>query len=309
LQRQVAAQKVIRMNLVSGSKSRKLAVLADVHGNLPALQAVLSMLDALLLDGILVAGDMAGGPHTSETIHLLRERNCIMIRGNGENNHLRYEKGLAPQSWWNSRQFALLRWSHRRLSPGLLTFFEQLPEQRVIHLDGTDPIRMVHGSPRDPAEGLSPDEEPQALQAALAQTPEPVLICGHTHIPWRWIYNGKLVFNPGAVCGALNGDVRAQYALLEWREGRWQLEHHAVPYDIERLRRDFEESGLLAEGGHLARAFLLSCETGVDVALGLLQYANRLAKGTGCGDYDVISDEIWEQAGSTFPWDNYEQKR
>jgi hypothetical protein len=180
-----------------------------------------------------------------------------------------------------------------------------LPEQRVIELPGTTPIRVVHGSPRDPVEGLHPDE-PEALDRALANTLEPVLVCGHSHLPWKLERDGKLALNPGAVCGALNGDTRAQYAILTWQHRRWQAEHRAARYDLGQIRAAFRDSGLLEEGGPLARAFLLSIETGQNVGEEWLAYAYSAAANVGFKDCDVVPDAIWEQAATTFEWDKYE---
>jgi len=167
---------------------------------------------------------------------------------------------------------------------------------------------MVHGSPGDPYAGIDPEHEPESLEHVLAQTAEAVLVCGHTHIPWVRRWNGKLALNPGSVCGGLNGDPRAQYALLTWDSGSgggWQAELRSVAYDHARVREAFEQSGLLEEGGALARAFLLSMETGANVAQDLVDYAYGLAYQAGYLDCETVPDAIWEKAGSTFPWEHY----
>jgi len=284
----------------------RLAVLADVHGNLPALEAVLDDIHRHTVEGIIVAGDHIALPHANETIRLLRSLGSWMIRGNSDDNLLRYDAGDAPKAWRTSRQFGLLRWAHRHLNKDLMEYLKSLPEQRVIEMAGAAPIRVVHGSPRDPSEGLSPDWDLPTLDLALAQTQELVLICGHTHIPWKFERDGKLALNPGAVCGPLNGDTRAQYAIMTWQDDRWQVKHCAVPYDLNRMRTIFQESGLLEEGGALARAFLLSIETGQNVGEDWFSFTYRLTAETGFRNCDVVPDAIWEQAATTFDWDKYE---
>ena len=170
-------------------------------------------------------------------------------------------------------------------------------------MPGTATIRVVHGSPCDPYEGISPDLEPAGLARALAETSEAVLVCGHTHIPWNVERNGRLALNPGAVCGPLNGDARAQYALLTWQGRRWHTEHRAVPYDLARVRTGFVESGLLDQGGPLARAFLLSIETGTNVGMDWLEHAFRMAAEAGYRDCQVVPDDIWDRAALTFDWE------
>lgn len=280
----------------------RLAIVADVHANLPALQAVLADAQGCVVDGYLVAGDLFAGPHPDECLRLLQALGALMIRGNSDINQLRYAAGAAPPSWETAHQWALVRWNHARIAPATRAAVAALPEQRAVAFPGTAPIRMVHGSPRNPFEGLDPDDAPEVLDLALASVAEPVLICGHTHVAWQVGRDGRLVLNPGAVCGPLNGDVRAQYALLEWRTDRWYGELRAVPYDLSLVRRAFEESGLLDEGGPLARAFLLSIETARNVGDDFLQHAFRVAAEHGHTDCETVPDEIWDRAVAEFDW-------
>jgi putative phosphoesterase len=284
----------------------RLAVMSDVHGNLPALEAVLEDMQPFEPDAILVAGDFIGGPAPVKTIHLLRSLNSWMIRGNSDTGLVRYGLGDAPDAHHTHRQFALLRWAHRHVDQETFEFIRSLPEQRVVEIDGTAPVCLVHGSPRNPSESIFPDRDPATLDLALAQTSEPVLVCGHTHIPWKVTRDDRLALNPGAVCGPLNGEVCAQYALLTWRAGRWQAEHRAVSYDLEQIRTSFRESGLLEEGGALARSFLLSIETGQNIADDFLSHAYGLAARAGFEDCYAVPDAAWEQATATFDWDRYE---
>ena len=281
-----------------------LAVLSDIHGNLPALEAVLQDLQSWDISGIIVAGDFIGGPQPIETIRRLRSLDAWMIRGNSDDNLLRYGNGLAPQAWYSSHQFALLRWAHRHIDKDAFEFLQSLPQQRVVHMPGTEAIRVVHGSPRNPYESIFPDREPITLDVALAQVDEPVFVCGHTHSPWTVKRHGRLALNPGAVCGPLNGYVGAQYALLTWQDSHWQVDHRAVDYDLEQIRVAFRESGLLDEGGALARSFLRSIETGQNRADWFLSYAYGLAAEAGHKGCSVVPDEIWERAAATFDWES-----
>ena len=160
---------------------------------------------------------------------------------------------------------------------------------------------MVHGSPRSPYEQIFLDDPP-TLERALAATPEPVLVCGHTHRPWAFRRDGKLAFNPGAVCGPLDGFIGAQYAILSWQSGGWQVQHRSVRYDMAAVRRGFEASGLLAASGALGRAFLLSIESGHDVARDFLDAAYLLARQAGCAQEKQVPDQIWDRLEATFDW-------
>ncbi len=279
----------------------RLAVLSDIHGNLPALQAVLEDASRQAVDRFIQAGDYTGGPQAPECSKLQRSLPGWMIRGNGELNLRRYEQGEAPAAWKTDRQFSLLRWDHARLSRAELDFLYALPEQMVVRIEGAAPIRVVHGSPRSPYEQIF-IEDTTVLDGALADTKEAVLIFGHTHRAWSIRKNGQLAFNPGAVCGPLDGFAGAEYAILSWQEKGWQVEHRAIHYDLAAVRSAFEDSGLLAPSGALGRAFLLSIECGQDVARNFLDYAYRLAEQAGCANQRNVPDEIWERAETAFDW-------
>jgi len=280
----------------------QLAILSDIHGNLPALEAVLADMNAYELDGIVVAGDLVGGPQSMETIRRLRDLGCWLIRGNSEGYALSFYEGDGPDYWRTSRQWASMRWSTRQLDHETLIFLRSLPEQLVIRLPGTTPIRVVHGSPRNPSELLFPDRDPGSLEKALAAIAEQVLVCGHSHRPWSVQQNGQLALNPGAVCAPLNGKIGAQYALLTWQGASWRVSHQMVDYDLELVRRAYRNSGLLTAGGALARSFLLTIETGRDVASDFLSYAYQLAAEAGYPGCQVVPNGIWEQAAVTYRW-------
>ena len=251
----------------------RLAVLADIHGNLPALDAVLKDLRQFHVGGMIVAGDMVAGPNSVEVLQRLMELDAWMVRGNNENYLLRFDSGKAPDWWFTAHQWAFIRWVYQHMDEQTLGIIRALPEQRVITPPGKDPIRVVHGSPRDPNEHLYPGYEGYALETARGQTSEPVLVCGHTHIPWQERKDGCLAFNPGAVSGPLNGHTGAQYAILEWQIDRWELAFRCVDYDLALVRKAFQETGLLEEAGAFARAYLLDVQNGTNMTMKFLSHA------------------------------------
>ena len=299
----------------------RLAIVADVHGNLPALEAVLADAEQRQVDRILVAGDTVDGPCPLETLQALLARRSWMIRGNREKYLLAYDRGDAPPTWYSGGQYASLRWLYRRLDREVLDFMASLPEQGTYAPEGATAIRVVHGAPQGVSALLLPDRSPEllglfdqvgltslgyrhvTLDEAFAETDQPVLICGHSHIAWQQPYDGRLVLNPGSVGAPLNGDPRAQYALLTWQDDRWQVEHRAIAYDLERIRAAYQESGLLAEGGAFARAWLQTIETAHNVSGWLVAHVARVAAGAGFEDWDSIPAVIWSQAETTFDWE------
>jgi putative phosphoesterase len=281
----------------------RLAVIADIHGNLPALESVLGEINTLGVDGLLVAGDMTCGPNSAAVLKRLQAENAWMVLGNNEQYLLRFDSGLAPAWWHTSHQWALNRWVYQNIDQASLDVLHSLPEQRVIDLPGTTPIRMFHGSLHSSSEMLDPNLHPEPLKDAFDGTSEAVLVCGHTHLPWHERRDGRLAFNPGAVTFPCNGDVNAQYAILTWNGPGWEVEFHSAEYDHSLVRKAFIESGLLQEGGPLTLGFLLSIETGSDVSMDFLRHAYRMAAESGHPDCEYVPDDIWEAAAESFDWE------
>ena len=280
----------------------RLAVLADIHGNVPALEAVLADMAGEGVDKIIIAGDLVCGPQPEETRRLLQSLNCQLIRGNGDTYLLRFEDGDAPDYWSTSKAFSTIRWHYEKSSPETLVFLQSLPEQRRIAHGNCPAIRVVHGSPRHPTEDLHPQWDPALLESTLAAMAEVVLVCGHTHQPWKAKVNGRLALNPGAVSAPLNGEVGAQYALLTWSGRDWQVEHRLVAYDLERIRKIYSESGMLEVGGAFSRGWLCSIENGRDWVNPFLNYARMMADQAGYANSEFVPDPIWDQAAATFDW-------
>jgi len=300
----------------------RIALIADIHGNLTALEAVLDDLRPLHPNLLVVAGDMVNGPQPQAVLDTLLAEDAVMLRGNHEN----YTLDLArdPKRNGRSKQWQAMRWSFHGLREGTLDLLRDLPEQRVIAGNGTHPVRVVHGSPASDRETLIPDRDPdiadtfrragllawgsdpKPLVRALAGVRQPVMVCAHSHLQWQQQEGGCLVLNPGSAGMTTDGDPRAAYAILEWcagngTSGEWRVEHRRVDYDLVGLRRICETNGYLAEGGAFARACLHASETGQNVALRLIRYTNRRAHEMGFGE--AVPDDVWDAMIAEFDWE------
>jgi predicted phosphodiesterase len=305
----------------------RLAILADIHGNLPALRAVLEDVRQQEAERVVVAGDFSDGPGAPEVIRLLRSLDGWMIRGNREDYFLAYHTGQAPETWRAGKQWAGFRWMYRRLDEETLDLIASLPEQRVLTVDGTDPIRVVHGAPQGASTLLVPLGNAAALeryrQANLlaiydAQVPldeawagvgEPVLICAHSHIPWVQEQDHRIALNPGSVGAPINGDPRAQYGLLTWQEGRWRADLRAVAYDVAQARAAYHDSGVLEAGGAMVRAFLCCVETGQNVPGRFILHVRQSAAAAGYAKMGDAPDALWDEAAATFDWEEAAKER
>lgn len=200
----------------------RIGVLADVHGNLPALEAILA--DAGPVDGWLVAGDLAGHlPFVDEVVDVIAGLQAACVLGN--HDHALLEGLDIPGS--RSGTIAI-REQRSRVRPATRAFLASLPPTRELQLDATG-VMLVHGSPRDPLEerldGLDDD-----LRAHLRGR---LLVTGHSHR--QASEPGYL--NPGTAGLPSDGDLRSAYALLDAGSGEVELKR--VAYDptpcIERL--------------------------------------------------------------------------
>jgi len=283
-------------------KPLTVAILADIHGLLPALQAVVQDLAAYAPDEIIVAGDFLGGPQPLEVWSKLQSIKCRFILGNGETYMLRMRHGSAPDAWWSYRQFDMGRWVYDQLNPAVFDFLEGLLEQMVLALPGVTAVRIVHGSPWDANELVFPEKNPQDLSRAMAMIPEQVLIFAHNHLPGIYHREGKLAVNPGSVGNNLNGDPRASYATLTWNGIEWVPEIHYVAYDLDATIEVFRSTGFLEAARPLSKAFLESILTGENTALDFIQFAAERAKNAGHHDFEAVPDKIWLEAESAYPW-------
>lgn len=199
-----------------------IALLYDVHGNLPALEAVLTDARASGAERYLLGGDYAlFGPWPAETLTTLRALDdAIWIRGNVDRWSARPDQ--APDDGIVQGAIAACR---DQVGTALLEELGALPEQRTI---GT--TRYCHASPISDLRSFLPepsDDEDELLQGIA----EARVVFGHTHLPFsRTAAGGIELVNPGSVGMPLDGDPRAAYALVH-PDG--SVEHRRVQYDHE----------------------------------------------------------------------------
>jgi putative phosphoesterase len=288
------------------SSSYRFAVLADIHANLPALEAVLADIRTQDVNGIIVAGDLIGiCPFPCEVVDRLRSQHCHMVLGNAETDMLRRYAGKEPPEWHSLKQMAPARFWYNLLDSQTLQFLATLSEQIIITVPGTASIRVVHGSPKGIRDGIYPAVDPPSVDVALSLIDETVLICGHTHEQFVEQRQDRMVMNPGAVTNA-SGDIRTQYAILYWEKTQWYVQHRAVTYDTRLVRKGFEERGLLTEGGVIARVMLLSIEHETNVGREFMNHAWNIAKKRGYTASRFLSDSVLDEAETSFDWSVFE---
>ncbi len=229
----------------------RIAVITDIHGNLPALEASRAAIDAIGVDRIYCGGDLVGyGPHPNEVCGLIESREIPTIYGNydyaigrdlddcGCAYITKHDRELGKQS---------VAWTLAHTDQPAKDFMKELPFDLRFELGGV-PIHLVHGSPRKVNEYLFEDK-PASLYERLAAAEEArVMVFGHTHKPWVHTYGGVLFVNCGSVGKPKDGDPRAAFAILELDDARAvQVSIERVPYDGEAVAREVAAVGLPGE--------------------------------------------------------------
>ena len=229
----------------------RIAVLSDIHANLPALDAVLA--DAGDVDAVWHLGDVVGyGPDPDGVVARLSSIGAQGVRG----NHDAAACGGSEIDWFNPDARRAMEWTRAAIAPATAEWLAALPERRV--LAGVD---LVHGSPREPIWEYVTTGAVALANLALLEAP--IGLHGHTHIPVAWIEDGgrvelvraaresslelrgrRALVNPGSVGQPRDGDARASYAIVDPGAGtvRW----HRVAYDIESVQAAMRDAGLPA---------------------------------------------------------------
>lgn len=246
----------------------RIAVIADIHGNVPALEAVLDDLATQAVDEVLVGGDLVGrGPQGSQVVQRVRELGLESIGGNHEDYLLSFRRGEVPPEWHEAEEWAASRWMAAELSSDDAAYLAALP------FDLTRPgLRLVHGTPRSNRAGIGPWTGQEELAGYLGEVPEPVLICAHTHRALTIETEDRLVVNVGSVGLPFNRDQRAQYAIFTRSQDRWTVELRQVSYDLRKIFEIYESSGFLEHGGITARLLRLELELASPVLVPFLDW-------------------------------------
>jgi len=202
-----------------------IALLSDVHGNLPALQAVLDELEGIQHDRIVVTGDLAAGPFPRETLDLLVSlgERARFVRGNADREMIEPPAdGMSPMA----------AWAAERLTEEQRDFLAVLPESLVLEVDGLGPTLFCHGSPRTDEEILTVQTPEARLRDAVSGVRERTVTCGHTHMQFDRTVDGFRVVNPGSIGLPYEGAPGAYWAVLgpdvEFRRTDYDLEHTAA---------------------------------------------------------------------------------
>jgi predicted phosphodiesterase len=224
----------------------KYALISDIHGNLPALEAVLTDLEERGdVDAIYHLGDLGGyAPWPNEVVALLRERGITGIAGNYDSTVATdYEhcgcKAESPRA--EELSHLSYEWTREHVSPETKRFLGTLPFRMDLRPRGGHKSRpqltLVHGTPTLNTLYWTedrPDSFCTKMAKAAGAREGDLIAFGHTHKPWHRVVEGVHFLNTGSVGKPKDGDWRAGYVLVEVDEEIGAVEFVRVEYDLER---------------------------------------------------------------------------
>lgn len=238
----------------------KIAVLADIHANLSALQTVIDHVESWGPDKIVVAGDTVNrGPRPKECLDIVQANSGLdgwkIIRGNHEDYVINQAQPEAPRTGPAFEVHRPSFWTYKKLNSNV-TLLKEMPFQHKILDPGGKEVRIVHASMRSNRDGIYPETTEEILEQQIGIPP--ALFCvGHTHRPLIRSYNHTLVVNAGSVGLPFDGDTRPSYAQLTLQESNWKAEIIRLNYDLKTAERDFYTTGYLEQAGPLAELVLI----------------------------------------------------
>ncbi|RPJ50481.1 MAG: metallophosphoesterase [Acidobacteria bacterium] len=216
----------------------RVAALYDIHGNLPALEAVLGDLRRAEVEVIVIGGDVVPGPMPSETLDRLldvaRDTRVQFIQGNGETAALAEISGTGADAVPEQYR-GIVRWVAEQLTPAQQRLLASCPKTLRLRVEGLGDVLFCHATPRSDTEIFTRTTSEDRLLLLFAEANASTVVCGHTHMQFDRMVGGIRVINAGSV-GMPYGEPGADWLLLG---PGIELRH--TPYDLakaaERIQR------------------------------------------------------------------------
>jgi len=251
----------------------RIAVLADVHGNLPAFEAALKHVAQHKVDQIVLAGDIVNGaPDSQACWSLAQSLGCPILRGNHERYVAHYGTSQASPKW-STELFAPLHWALAQLSEQERHSLEQLPTN--LRLPEAPDLFFVHASERDDHDSLVSHTPESSLHEMFPSAQERFIIRAHNHYGQVRVWGKGMIVTCGSVGLPLDGHPTAQYLLLDQEQYGWKIQHQSVPYDLNAALNRFWDTGYLDSTGSMGHLFYREVATAAFHIVPFLRYYER----------------------------------
>ena len=219
----------------------RIAALYDIHGNLPALNAVLEELEQVRPDVVVIGGDMVSGPMPQQTLERLGQlgNRVCSLRGNADREVVAAFDGLPFVLRMPEEVRGVTLWTAQQLERPQRDFLAQLPEQITLHVEGLGDVLFCHATPRSDEEIFTPITPQERLNTIFTGIEQQLVVCGHTHMQFERRVGSVRIVNAGSI-GMPYADRPGAYWLLVGPEGS---EFRRTEYDVETAAQQVRESG------------------------------------------------------------------
>jgi putative phosphoesterase len=224
----------------------RIAIISDIHGNLPALETVLADIRSKAPDAVYCLGDLVGyGAFPNEVTARIRSEGIPTIMGNYDDG-VGFERDGCGCAYKDPIEKALgdrsLAWTKARVTAENKAYLRSLAAQIRFEAAGKR-VLLVHGSPRRINEYLFEDRPLSSFQRLAASSEAAIIVFGHTHRPYTKLVDGVLFVNAGSVGKPKDGDWRACYVMLE-AGGDPAVQFIRLEYDVGRAAKAVRETEL-----------------------------------------------------------------
>lgn len=219
----------------------KIAALYDIHGNLPALNAVLEELEEIKPDSIVIGGDIVSGPMPKQSLEKVLSLNekANFIRGNGDREVVMAFDGKALPPAMSEKGREKTKWVAEQLTNAQKSFLSELPTTITVSVDGLGEILFCHATPSSDEDIFTPLSSQEQVTDIFSDVQQKTVICGHTHMQFERQVGDTRIFNAGSV-GMPFADEPGAYWILISPEG---VEYRRTTYDFENAAQEIKASG------------------------------------------------------------------
>ncbi len=272
----------------------KIAFLSDIHSNYCALSACYEYIEKNDIDHICYLGDyISDFPYPVKTLEMIKEfaraYPCFYIKGNREEymEHA-YKNGV---TWVKGSQQGSLLYTYENLREEDIEWFMSLPISSEITIGDYLPFGISHGGYDNSRDIIAPYDN-TADDFIKKQTTR-LHVLGHSHKPFIYERDGKILLNPGSVGVAVSGRTNAQMAVVEFSGDDILPSLIELPYDRETAIKGFYESGLFDFANVWSRTIIAIAETGVHYNEKCIALVEKLSQQSG---RDFSDEELWQNA-------------
>ena len=220
----------------------RIAVIADIHGNQVALEAVLEDLASQpAIDQLVIAGDLClNGPCPRQVLESVQALHCPVLQGNADAEVVT----SAPEKSEKKRSTAA--WTREQIGPPGIQYLASLPfSHRIPNPDGSD-LFIVHANPLNLEDAIFPNASDSLLEQLLGGLEAAIgaLAFGHLHIAYTRRWRHLLLADVGSCGLPRDEDHRASYGILSWRYHTWEAEIRRVVYDVKAVVKQIKTCGM-----------------------------------------------------------------